>query len=131
MTYRIFDEEDQVDGNEILWEMCRTLWTNITLDEFEEALKEEGYEDFYMRVKIGLDDMIKSQKMFGGDGKEGLRKRYDQFINEKGYEELENWCVMENEKIDKIKQLKVKYHDFLSNQNNSTHQKKYKVRDFV
>jgi hypothetical protein len=121
MTYRIFDEEDQVDGNEILWEMCRTLWTNITLDEFEEALKEEGYEDFYMRVKIGLDDMIKSQKMFGGDGKEGLRKRYNQFINEKGYEELENWCVMENEKIDKIKQLKVKYHDFLSNQNNSTH----------
>ena len=46
------ENEPQTDGNEILWKMAKTLWKKLTLEEFEEALKEEGYEDFYMRVKI-------------------------------------------------------------------------------
>ena len=34
--------EEQVNGYEILWDMASSLWKNLTLEEFEEALTEEG-----------------------------------------------------------------------------------------
>lgn len=110
--------EEQVDGYEILWDMASSLWKNLTLEEFEEALAEEGYDDYYCRVLIGLQDLEWMKKTFGGDGKGLLRKRYKQLQSG----ELDR---VENEKIKKLKNLKNRYETFLMNQKDYSTQKKH------
>ena len=105
-------QEEQVDGYEILWDMAKSLWSNLTLEEFEEALAEEGYEDYYCRVLIGLKDLEWMKETFGGDGKGRLRERYKQYKSG----ELDR---IENKKIKRLNNLRDKYESFLANQTNS------------
>ena len=53
------EPQPTTDGNEILWNMAKTLWKKLTLEEFEEALNEEGYEEeiFGMGVKDFLETL--------------------------------------------------------------------------
>ena len=118
------EPQPRTDGNEILWKMAKTLWKKLTLEEFEEALKEEGYEDFYMRVKIGLQDLEWMKKKYGGDGKGRLRELYKQ--HQSG--ELDRQV---NNRLKTLRNLKDKYHDFLSNLNDSTHNQKDKHKELV
>ena len=37
-------EIQNVDGNEQLYSMCKELWSNMSVEEFEETLKEEGWD---------------------------------------------------------------------------------------
>ena len=41
-----------IDGNEQLYQMCKELWSNMSVEEFEETLKEEGWDELYTRCMI-------------------------------------------------------------------------------
>ncbi len=113
MSMRILEELERInektEGSQILWEMARSLWKNITYEEFEEGLKEDGYEDYYCRVLIGLQDLDWMKQTFGGDGKGLMRKRYKQLLSG----ELDE---KENRKLRQLRKLKKTYDRFLEKQ---------------
>ena len=116
--------EPKENGYETLWKMSKTLWKSITLEEYEEAIKEEGYEDFYMRVKIGLKDLEWMKKKYGGDGKGRLRQLYKQ--HQSG--ELDKQI---DKRLDRLNGLKNRYEGFLQSLNDSTHNQNNKLKDLV
>ena len=71
MTY---SEED-------LWNMMRFLYSNVTLQDFEETLKLEGFEDTKTRLLINFRNRIEMIEKYGGDGKDKIRELYNQFKN--------------------------------------------------
>ena len=109
--------EEQVDGTQMLWEMVKTLWKDITIEEFETMLEEEGYEDYYCRVLIALQDIEWMKKTYGGDGKGRLRWRYKQFQNGTWKDLASDY---EKRQMKQLKILQKKYEDFLQNQRSST-----------
>ena len=120
----IEENEPQENGYETLWLMAKTLWKSITLEEYEEAIIDEGYEDFYMRVKIGLQDLEWMKKKYGGDGKERLRQLYKQ--HQSG--ELDKQI---DKRLARLNGLKNRYEGFLQSLNNSTHNKNNKLKELV
>ena len=70
-------EIQNVDGNEQLYSMCKELWSNMSVEEFEETLKEEGWDELYTRCMITRETYKYFEELLGPDWRNQLREKLD------------------------------------------------------
>mgnify|MGYP001203480166 CR=1 len=77
----MFDENTQeiqnIDGNEQLYSMCKELWSNMSVEEFNETLKEEGWDELYTRCMITRETFKIFEDMLGPDWKSKLKEKLE------------------------------------------------------
>jgi len=75
---------NEIDGNEILYSMCKELWTNMSVEEFEETLKDEGYDELYTRCMITKETYKYFEELLGEEWRTILKDK----LNDDRYERL-------------------------------------------
>ena len=86
---------------ETLWEMMRFLYPNISLDDFNEVLELEGFDDTLTRIKINLKWRYELIDKYGGDGLDRYRRLFKYFNSEEYKEKIKK----ENEQKKRLKNL--------------------------
>ena len=79
LEHLIHDEVTSKLNESDLYDMVGFLYPSVTLQEFEETLELEGFEDTKTRLEINLRDRLEMIDKYGGDGKSRLRELYKQF----------------------------------------------------
>ena len=77
-------EIQNIDGNEQLYSMCKELWTNMSVEEFEETLKEEGWDELYTRCMITRETYEYFEEILGEEWRSILKDK----LEDDRYEEL-------------------------------------------
>ena len=97
-------EIHNIDGNEQLYSMCKELWENMSVEEFEETLQEEGWDELYTRCMITRETYKYFEELLGPDWRNELRLK----LTDDRYEKL----------VENRRSVYKRHIDFFRNTNN-------------
>ena len=97
-------EIHNIDGNEQLYSMCKELWNDMSVEEFEETLQEEGWDELYTRCMITRETYKYFEELLGPDWRNELRLK----LTDDRYEKL----------VENRRSVYKRHIDFFRNTNN-------------